>query len=126
MIAVWFKEVMDNFRDRRVILSTLVFGPLFGPVFLVVMLGFAERQTSERLESALELPVVGAEQAPNLIAYLERQGVIIKDAPEDPEETIRSEEEEVVLRIPESFGEDWETGRPAPVEILADQSRRYS
>ncbi len=126
MIAVWFKEVMDNFRDRRVILSTLVFGPLFGPVFLVVMLGFAERQTSERLESALELPVVGAEHAPNLIAYLERQGVIIKDAPEDPEETIRSEEEEVVLRIPESFGEDWETGRPAPVEILADQSRRYS
>jgi len=126
MMAVWFKEVMDNFRDRRVILSTLVFGPLFGPVFLVVMLGFAERQTSERLESALELPVVGAEHAPNLIAYLERQGVIIKEAPVDPEETIRSEEEEVVLRIPESFGEDWETGRPAPVEILADQSRRYS
>lgn len=126
MMAVWFKEVMDNFRDRRVILSTLVFGPLFGPVFLVVMLGFAERQTTERLESALELPVVGAEHAPNLIAFLERQGVIIKEPPVDPEEAVRSEEEEVVLRIPESFGEDWTTGRPAPVEILADQSRRYS
>jgi sodium transport system permease protein len=81
MKSVWFKEVKDNLRDRRVVLSTLVFGPLFGPVLLVVMLGFAERQTSERLETALELPVVGASNAPNLIGYLERQGVIIKPAP---------------------------------------------
>ncbi len=126
MIAVWLKEVRDNLRDRRVILSTLVFGPLFGPVFLVVMLGFAERQTAERLESALELPVVGAQNAPNLMAYLERQGVIIKAAPEDPEASIKSEAEEVVLRIPDSFEEAWQAGKPAPVEVLADQSRRYS
>ncbi len=126
MMAVWFKEVMDNFRDRRVILSTLVFGPLFGPVFLVLMIGFAERQTTERLESALELPVVGAEHAPNLIGYLKRQGVMIEPAPEDPEAAIKSEEEEVILRIPESFAEEWAMGRPAAVEVLADQSRRYS
>ena len=126
MIAVWWKEVMDNLRDRRVVLSTLVFGPLFGPVLLVVMLTFAERQTAERLESALELPVIGAEHAPNLIGYLERQGVLIKAPPDDPEASIKSEEEEVILRIPSDFAEAWEQGEPAPVEILADQSRRYS
>lgn len=126
MIAVWLKEVIDNLRDRRVVLSTLVFGPLFGPALLVAMLGFAEKQTAERLESALELPVVGAEHAPNLIGYLERQGVIIKEAPEDPEAAIKSEAEEVILRIPADFAEHWEAGRSAPIEILADQSRRYS
>ncbi len=126
MMAVWWKEVMDNLRDRRVVLSTLVFGPLFGPVLLVVMLTFAERQTAERLESALELPVVGAEYAPNLIGYLERQGVLIQDPPAVPEAAIKSEEEEVILRIPSNFAEAWEEGEPAPVEILADQSRRYS
>jgi sodium transport system permease protein len=126
MIAVWLKEVIDNLRDRRVVLSTLVFGPLFGPALLVAMLGFAEKQTAERLESALELPVVGAEHAPNLIGYLERQGVIIKEAPENPEAAIKSEAEEVILRIPADFAEHWEAGRSAPIEILADQSRRYS
>lgn len=126
MIAVWLKEVIDNLRDRRVVLSTLVFGPLFGPALLVAMLSFAEKQTAERLESALELPVVGAEHAPNLIGYLERQGVIIKEAPEDPEAAIKSEAEEVILRIPADFAEHWEAGRSAPIEILADQSRRYS
>jgi sodium transport system permease protein len=126
MIAVWRKEVIDNLRDRRVVLSTLVFGPLFGPALLVAMLGFAEKQTAERLESALELPVVGAEHAPNLIGYLERQGVIIKEAPENPEAAIKSEAEEVILRIPADFAEHWEAGRSAPIEILADQSRRYS
>ncbi|MDR9389403.1 MAG: ABC transporter permease [Wenzhouxiangella sp.] len=126
MKSVWFKEVKDNLRDRRVVLSTLVFGPLFGPVLLVVMLGFAERQTSERLETALELPVVGASNAPNLIGYLERQGVIIKPAPDDPESAIEDETEEVIVRIPEGFAEAWSSGRSAPVEVLADQSRRYA
>ena len=126
MMAVWLKEVKDNLRDRRVVLSTLVFGPLFGPVLLVVMLGFAERQTSERLETTLELPVVGPENAPNLVAYLERQGVVIKPAPDDPEGAIVDESEEVIVRIPEGFSDAWSNGRSASVEVLADQSRRYT
>ncbi len=126
MKAVWLKEIKDNLRDRRVVLSTLVFGPLFGPVLLVVMLGFAERQTSERLETTLELPVVGAEHAPNLIGYLERQGVVIQPAPDDPEAAIKNETEEVIVRIPESFGQSWTAGHSASVEVLADQSRRYT
>ena len=126
MIAVFFKELLDNFRDRRVVLNTLIIGPLFGPVLFGLMLSFMASETTERMEAALELPVVGAENAPNLIAWMERQGVIIEDAPDDPEGAVRSEEEEVVLRIPDNFGEAWQAGRPAPIEIIADQSLRYT
>lgn len=126
MIAVFLKELLDNFRDRRVILNTLVIGPLMGPVIFAVMISFMTRQATERLEAELELPVVGAEHAPNLIGFLERQGVIIKAAPDDPEAAVRSEQEEVILRIGPEFGEAWRAGRPAPVEIIADQSRRYT
>jgi len=38
MIAVFLKELLDNFRDRRVILNTLVIGPLMGPVIFAVMI----------------------------------------------------------------------------------------
>ncbi|RFF32985.1 ABC transporter permease [Wenzhouxiangella sediminis] len=126
MIAVFLKELLDNFRDRRVILNTLVIGPLMGPVIFAVMISFMASQAAERMESRLELPVVGAENAPNLIGFLERQGVLIEEAPEDPEGAVRREDEEVVLRIGPDFGEAWEAGRPAPVEIIADQSRRYT
>jgi sodium transport system permease protein len=126
MIGVFIKELLDNFRDRRVILNTLVLGPLMGPLIFAVMISFMTRQATERMEAPLELPVVGAEYAPNLIGHLERQGVIIKDAPADPEQAIRTEEEEVILRIGPDFAEAWLEGRSAPLELIADQSLRYS
>jgi sodium transport system permease protein len=126
MLTVFFKELLDNFRDRRVILNTLIVGPLLGPVVFGLMISFMARETTERLEAALELPVVGAENAPNLVGWLERQGVIIEDPPDDPEQAVRDEEAEVVLRIPEGFAEEWNAGRPAPVEIIADRSLRYT
>jgi sodium transport system permease protein len=78
------------------------------------------------MESRLELPVIGAEHAPNLIGFLERQGVLIEEPPENPEAAVRNEDEEVILRIGPDFAEDWESGRPATIEIIADQSRRYT
>jgi sodium transport system permease protein len=126
MNAVFLKELLDNFRDRRVILNTLVIGPLLGPVIFTVMISFMASQAAERAESQLELPVIGAENAPNLIGFLERQGVLIKQPPEDPEASVRNEDEEVILRIGPDFAEAWEAGRPATVEIIADQSRRYT
>jgi len=126
MIAVFVKELLDNFRDRRVILNTLIIGPLLGPVLFGLMISFMTRQETERLEAQLELPVVGAERAANLVGWLERQGVLVQAAPADPEQAVRDEEFEVVVRIPEDFAEAWRQGRPAPVEIIADRSLRYT
>ncbi|MFP4334107.1 MAG: ABC transporter permease [Wenzhouxiangella sp.] len=126
MMSVFTKEVLDNFRDRRVILNTLILGPLLGPVIFAVMISFMTSQATERMESALELPVIGAENAPALIGFLEREGVIIEEPPEDPEGAVRREEEEVILRIPTDFGTAWRAGQPAPLELIADQSLRYT
>ncbi len=126
MNSVFFKELLDNFRDRRVIFNTLILGPLLGPVIFAVMISFMTSQATERMESTLELPVIGAEHAPNLIGFLERRGVVIKAAPEDPEGAVLSEREEVIVRIGPEFDEAWRAGRPAPVELIADQSRRYT
>jgi len=126
MKAVFTKELLDNFRDRRVIINTLILGPLMGPVIFALMISFMTRQATERMEAPLELPVVGAEHAVELIAFLERQGVEILDPPDNPEQAVRDETHEVIVRIGPDFAEHWREGRPAPVEIIADQSRRYT
>jgi len=126
MIAVFIKELLDNFRDRRVIFNTLLLGPLLGPILFGVIISFVAKEETERMESALELPVAGRENAPNLIGWLERQGVIVEAAPADPEQAVRDEAEEVIVRIPADYAAAWNEGRPAPVEIIADRSRRYT
>ncbi len=126
MMSVFAKEVLDNFRDRRVVLNTLILGPLIGPVIFTVMISFMTQQATERMEAPLELPVIGAENAPSLVGFLEREGVIIEEPPADPESAVKQEEEEIILRIPADFEAAWRAGRPAPLELIADQSLRYT
>lgn len=126
MMAVFRKELLENLRDRRVVINTLLLGPLAAPLIFVAIIWFTVQQAIDRAEAELELMVVGGEHAPNLLRWLEQQGVLIKDAVDDPEQAIREEREEVILRIPAEFGTAWRNGQPAVVEVLTDRSRRYA
>jgi len=123
LVTVFKKEFRENMRDRRTIMSSLLIGPIAGPFLFVMMMMLITSKQVERAESVLELPVFGAENAPNLIAFLEQQGTIIKSAPEDPESAVRAKDEDVIVRIPPNFAEHWQAGQPAPVEIIVDKSR---
>jgi len=123
-LTVFRKEVIENARDRRTILTALVLGPLIGPVLFSIVLGFTLDKEQRDAESTLRLPVVGAERAPNLIGFLKQQGVVILPLLDDPEEAVRSQTETVILRIPAEYPDQWGRGEPAIVELLHDASRR--
>ncbi|MDX1460595.1 MAG: ABC transporter permease [Xanthomonadales bacterium] len=126
LFTVFKKEVRENLRDRKALFNSILLGPILFPILFIGLAWFGTSKQIERAEQALEVPVVGAEHAPNLVGFLEQQGVIILDEPEDPEGVVRSQQALVVLRIPERFGEQWTTGEPAVVEVIADPSRRES
>jgi sodium transport system permease protein len=126
MLTVMLKELKDLVRDRRTLSISLVMGPLLIPVLMIGIIGLASKKIISQLEKTLEVPVIGAEHAPNLVAWLEGQNLSIEPAPEDAEEAIRSQAEDVILRIDPEYGEDWRAGRPALVEILHDASREDS
>ena len=119
--TVFKKEVVDNVRDRRTLAAAL-FYPVLGPAMILFMI-FAIGQIRGESEQPLKLPVQGADNAPNLIAFLEQNHVAIQAAPDEPEEAVRQGSEEVVLIIPEDFGEAFTDGRPATVRLVMDQSR---
>jgi len=126
LMTVLRKESTENIRDRRAMFNSLLLGPILFPLMFIGIVWFTTMAEQERAESTLEIPVVGAEHAPSLVRFLEQQGVIVKPAPADPEAQVRSQEEMVVIRIPEDFGEHWNAGKPAPVEVIADPSRQES
>ena len=122
-VTVFRKELRDFVRDRRTFLMALLLGPLVYPLLMLGMGKLMEARVSTQLEKPLEIPVVGADYAPNLIAFLATQDIRVKAAPKDLVAAIRNQDEDVALVIAPDFGEDWRAGRPAKVEIVADTTR---
>lgn len=126
LTTVLLKEARENFRDRRAIFNSLLLGPILFPMMFIAIVWFTTSAEQERFEATLEIPVIGAENAPSLIRFLEQQGVSIEPPPEDPKALVLSQEKLVVVRIPDDFAQNWERGEPAPVEVIADPSRQES
>jgi sodium transport system permease protein len=99
---------------------------LLFPLLFIGLAWFGASKQMERAEKTLEVPVVGAEHAPNLVTFLEQQGMVVQEAPDDPEDMVRRQVVPVVIRIPTGFGEQWTAGEPAVIEVIADPSRRES
>ena len=121
--AVWRKELRDAARDRRSLMSALLY-PVLMPLMLTMMFGALARQ--EGSDRPLEAPVAGRERAPNLVAWLEERGVVIVEPPADPEAAVRDGDMDFVLVIDEEYGEQFRSVRPAVVRIVHDSSRTAS
>jgi len=119
---VFLKEVVENLRDRKTVINALVMGPLLGPIFFVFMMSFMIKKQLDSAEKPLEVPVVGAEHAPNLVGWLRGQGVIVLPAPGDPAKAVRDREAKVVLIVPAAYGDHWRRGQTAQVELMHDSS----
>ncbi|QRN98456.1 ABC transporter permease [Archangium violaceum] len=120
LTAVFRKEMRDHLRDRRSVTSVLA-GSLVGPILFAVM--FTVIASWNRQDKPLELPVVGRANAPSLMAYLERSGAKLSEAPADYESRIQAGTLDAVLIVPEDYGKDFAAGRSAKVQLVMDNSR---
>lgn len=126
MKKIWViieKEILDNLRDYRS-WTTGVFWALFGPLILGGMIMLLGNTLRDRVEESLRLPVLGAENAPNLIAFLGQQDVIVEAAPADPEAAVSAGDINVALIIPSDYGENFSAGETARVQLVFDSTRQ--
>jgi len=120
-IAILRKELLDTLRDRRTGTVTLLSAILAGPIFLLLIFNLMASQAEHARE--MTLPVIGAEYAPAVVAFLQRQQVSVTKAPADYDAQIRRGDLDVVLVIDASFGKDVEQGKPGTVQLVFDRSR---
>jgi len=132
MMAIWrvfIKEVRENLRDRRTVISALIFGPLFGPILIASALSVSFRGAGAQGEKPLHLIVSHAERAPDLMAYLRQYNVRIKTVAEDEaaaRREVTAHHGEEVLLVPHDFGTRLEAGQPSPLLLFADESDTQS
>ena len=69
------KELREFVRDRRTLMLALVLGPLLTPAIMLGILSLAESRAKSQIEKPLDVPMVGAERAPNMVAWLAGQGI---------------------------------------------------
>jgi sodium transport system permease protein len=126
MLIVWMKELRELVRDRRTLLLALVLSPLLTPILVIGLGTLAESRAKSQIEKPLAIAIVGAERAPNLVAWLGGQGITRKTLDEDPDTAIRNQDEDVYLRIEPEYAAHWRDGTPALVEIVHDSTREDS
>jgi len=127
IVTVCKKEVLETARDRRTLFSLLL-GPLLGPLLFVVLINVVVSQNLSSLDERLEVPIVGAELAPNLVAFLTARGV---DAAvghdiatlDAAAAAVAAGSRDVVLVIDEQFAADFGTDSAARVTVVFDRSK---
>jgi len=128
--SVWTvcrKEILETARDRRTLLSVLL-GPLAGPLLFAVLINIVVSQNLSSLDERLDVPIVGAERAPNLVAFLKARGVHeaadhTVTSIDEAAAAVAAGERDVALVIDEHFAEDFGTERAARVTVIFDRSK---
>ena len=126
---VFVKELLENLRDRRVILSAFLFGVLLAPVIFGLTTSVASKRVVENQDKPLRLTVSGSEHAPNLVHFLEENGTEIKTVAMSADEAmsaVRGGGEDLVLLIDAEYGKKLQAGEPAPLDLVVDTANNQT
>lgn len=127
--TVFFKEALENIRDRRVIFSAFFFGVLLAPVIFAFSTTLTSKRIVQSQDEPLKLSISGGAHAPNLLAFLTENGVEAKAVELTAEQAmraVRADREELVLIIPEDYPEKLRAGESAPLELVVDSANTQS
>lgn len=126
LLTVCRKEIVENSRDRRAILSILFIGPILVPALWAFMINVSASRTFLGGDEPISVPIVHQDLAPNLVDYLNRRGIEAGDELGDVDEAfqaIAAGEHDVALIIDPGYAENFRASGDARVTVVFDQSR---
>lgn len=126
IMTVMFKEIKDNVRDKKSLMSSIFMGAIFMPIMFVVLINFVINMQKDKAESQLEMAIKGSENAKSFINYVKTKGVKINEFTGDPTLAIQNKDEEAVIIIPDDFSEKFSSGAPAKISVYYDATAKGS
>ncbi|MCX7205803.1 MAG: ABC transporter permease subunit [Proteobacteria bacterium] len=122
---IFKKEWIDSLRDKRTML-VVILSSLMGMPFFLFISSEAYSRMDEQNEKRF-IRVLGAEYAPELVNYIQRQGFEIKPATADYAQKLHSKEYiEPVLFLSKDFASQFAQGIAPKVEIISDLANKDS
>ena len=118
---VFRKEWRDMWRDRRTVSAAFAYS-LLGPLLIAVILHFTAK-TQNEIET-LTLAVAGAEHAPVLSEYLERNEITLLKVTHSGVPSTVPEGADALLVVDPTFQENMQQGIPGRVTLFADLGKQ--
>jgi sodium transport system permease protein len=128
MRAIWIvfrKEVLENLRDRRVIVSAFFFGVLLAPVIFGLTTTMVSKRAVANQDKPLSLTIAGSNHAPNLVQFLRENGVKVEAVQltsQQAMDAVSAGQQDLVLLIGEDYGKALQAGESAPLSLVVDSS----
>jgi sodium transport system permease protein len=125
ILTVFRKEFRENLRDRRTLISALIFGPLFGPLLFGAALSLGIERNVAEADRPVKLAISHGERAPNLLNFLRQYGVSIEPVGIDDaaaRRAVKTHEHPLVLLISSDYGERLGASLPAALSLYVDSS----
>ena len=119
---VFCKEFVDNIRDRRTLLSSFSVA-IMGPIFFVGVMVFVLDRALGESDQPVRFAVVGAEFAPQLMAFLGSQNTEMeKIEAQDPRSLVTDGSHRLVLVINPDYAERYARGNVNTLILIHDSS----
>jgi sodium transport system permease protein len=123
--VVFLKEFRETLRDKRS-LGLLVLFTLMYPLMLGIILDQQIKRATKPEREGIELAVINASQAPNLMAQLKQKNISVQQVGPMDEEAIttllRARKVVALLRLSDKYAENYQAMRPARVELWFDSA----
>jgi sodium transport system permease protein len=127
-LIVFLKELRETMRDKRT-LGLLALFTLMYPIMLGYMLHHMIERATKPERETVEVAVIGAAQAPSLMAQLKEKNITVRPVgPMDERainELLRSRKVVALLRLSDKFGANYQAMRPARIELWFDSAADF-
>lgn len=124
-LIVFLKEFRETVRDKRA-LGMLALFTLMYPLMLGYILNQQINRSTKPEREGVELAVIGAQQAPTLMAQLKQKNIKVQQlGPMDEQaigELLRGRKVVALLRLSDKFAENYQAMRPARIELWFDSA----
>jgi len=124
-LVVMIKELKEALRDKRTLNMLLMFVFMY-PALVGFMLHNQIEKATRTERTGIDIVMIGAAQAPNLVSYLRQKSVNIteKDAMSEADigKLLGEKKMAALLKLGDKFGEYYDDLRPAPVELWFDSA----
>ena len=125
VLTVLRKELRENLRDRRSVISALIISAVMMPLVVALLVNLTVRRGQNQDNQPAILAVVHGERAPNLLADLRQYRIDVVAVDLDDaaaRAAVRHQLRRIVLVIPDNYASQLALGLPAPVLLYTDSS----